>query len=284
MSRKSLMGVIFTLTLAIGAVLPAGAHGKELVFGAIAIGKVSETRKSLTPLLEYLEKKTGEKIRFETGTDYMDTIARFQSGQFDFGFIGPSPYVIATSGEKGKDVFQIIAGLESNHKPYFQAAIIAAKNNDAIQSLADLKGKRFAFGSRQSTLSCYMPAKMLMDTGVFDTLQEYHFLGKHDKVVRDVFMGGYDGGGVQEVVARAESDRVKIVALSDPVYDFLIVAHHGMDQDLVRRLTSALIELKDPAILTSINADVTGFIPTSDANYDGLRQVMKEVDRRLPLP
>ena len=252
----------------------------KLVFGAIAVGKVSKVRKSLQPFIQYLSKEIKTEIAFETGKDYPDTIAKFQSGYFDFGYIGPSPYIIATTGQHG-DNFRIIAGLETNHSPYFFTVIIAAKDNAGLNSINDLKGKRFAFGSRQSTLSCYMPCKMLMDSSIFDTLAEYQFLGKHDKVVRDVSMGRYDSGGIKEAVANKNLHRIKIIAKSEPVYDFLIVAHKSMDSVQYHKIKTAILKLKDHKILNSIKKGVTGFIETESSHYNNLRKLMQEVDRKL---
>jgi phosphonate transport system substrate-binding protein len=253
----------------------------QLTFGAIAINKVSEVRESLAPFMQYLESEVGAKIVFETGKDYKDTIDKFQSGAFDFGYIGPSPYIIATSGAEGSGVFQVIAGIETDNKPYFHGAIVAAKDNAQINSLSDLEGKKFAFGSRQSTLSCYMPCKMLMDAGVFDQLAKYEYLGKHDKVVRDVAMGAFDAGAIQESEANKSLDQIKIIAKSEPVYDFLIVAHKNMDPAQVEKIRAAVLKLKDPAILNSIKKGATGFVETKDGNYDSLRRIMAEVDKKL---
>jgi len=114
------MVVLGTLVLLFfGLCLGARAEKKDkLVFGAIAVGKVSQVRQSLDPLLRHLEEATGADIEFQTGKDYMDTIEKFRSGYFDFGYIGPSPYVIATSGEEGTEAFKLVAGLETKGKPY----------------------------------------------------------------------------------------------------------------------------------------------------------------------
>ena len=281
MSMKSPFRILCCLVLAMVLAVPslAGAEKKELVFGAIAVGKVSKTKNSLQPLFDYLNAKTGYSFKFMTGKDYADTIDKFRSGAFDLGFIGPSPYVIASSQDKGN--LKIMAGLETNGKPFFHAVIIAAKNNAAINSLQDLKGKKFGFGSRQSTLSCYMPCKMLMDAGVFDELAGYEFLGKHDKVARNVAMGGIDAGGIKEAVADANLDKLKIIATSVPVYDFLFVAHKTMPASQFEAIRTAMLELKDPKVLGSIKKGVTGIIPTKDSNYDSLREVMAAVDAKL---
>jgi phosphonate transport system substrate-binding protein len=281
MKRKIMTWSMLALFLSGCLSLSWAAEKDHLVFGAIAVGKVSKVRESLTPFMQYLEKEIGAKIAFETGKDYPDTIAKFQSGHFDFGYIGPSPYVIASSGKLGADNFRIIAGLETNKLPYYHAVIIAAKENAEINVISDLRAKRFAFGSRQSTLSCYLPCKVLMDSGVFGTLTEYKFLGKHDKVARDVSMGRYDGGGIKEAVANKNLDRIKIIAKSEPVYDFLMVAHKNMDTSQYEKIKTAVFKLKDPAILNSIKKGVTGFIETKDSNYDNLREIMEEVDRKL---
>ncbi len=258
------------------------AEKKELVFGAIAVGKVSEIKDSLQPLLTHLESQTGTTIRFETGSDYADTIEKFKSGYFDFGFIGPSPYVIATSGAYRAGLFHILGGLETNGKPFFKAAIIAAKDNQAINTVEDIKGKKFAFGSRESTLSFYMPCQMLLDSGVFQTLEKYDFLGKHDKVAKYVAMGGYDAGGIMEGVAKKNLDTIKIIATSEPVYDFLFVAHKNLDKGQADALAAALQGVKAPEILNAIKPGATGIIATQDSNYDGLRNVMEKVDKAIP--
>ena len=255
---------------------------KDLVFGAIAVGKVSKTKDSLQPLLDQLQKATGYTFTFKTGKDYSDTIRKFQNGEFDLGFIGPSPYIIATTGA-AKDSLNILAGLETNHQPYFYAAIIAKKDNAAVSSLADLKGKKFGFGSRESTLSFYMPCKMLLDAGVFDALASYEYLGKHDKVARNVAMGGLAAGGIKESVAKKYEDSLKVIAKSAPVYDFLFVNHSSMDPGQAAEIREALLAVNDPAILSAIKSGVTGIISTSDKNYDSLRAVMKEIDARVPL-
>ena len=281
MSRLT-CALILTLTLTLLVPMPLRAEPKEsLVFGAIAVGKVSSVKKSLDPLIEYLEKKTGAKITFETGKDYLDTISKFQSGHFDFGYIGPSPYVIATSGEGGADTFKILAGLETKGKPFFHACIIAAKDNVEINGLGDLAGKKFGFGSRQSTLSCYLPCMMLVTAGVFDKLAGYEFLGKHDIVARNVAKGGVDAGGIKESVADKNLKSIKIIAKSDPVYDFLLVAHKTMDEGQYQTIKKALLELDDPKILEAVKPGVTGLVETSDKNYDNLRKVMIEVDKVL---
>jgi len=275
---------IFTgvLLLALACLSPAAAAEKPLIFGTLPIQKPSKLFSMYHPLIDYLQKELGRPIRLEIGKDYNDAIGKFQSGHYDFGYLGPSPYIIATNTSPlGKDNFKLFGTLETKGKPFYHAVIIASKKNSAIQSLADLAGKKFAFGSRKSTLSFYLPAKMLMDAGVIDRLAETRLLGKHDAVANAVAGGAFAAGGIKESVARQFSDRVRVVRKSEPVYDFMLLAHKDMDDALYEKIRTLVLGLKDKQILGKVKKGATGFVPTDDGNYDNLRTIMKEVDAHM---
>jgi phosphonate transport system substrate-binding protein len=276
------------LALAVGSAIGASAQAAEapgLVFGTLPIAKPTKLLARYRDLVEYYAKALGQPVRLEIGKDYADAISKFQSGHYDFGFLGPSPYIIATqTSPLGKENFQLAATLETQGKPYYHAVIIASAKDDSIQSLTDLSGKRFAFGSRLSTLSCYMPADMLMQAGVLDKLGSYKFVGKHDVVANAVTLGRFEGGGVKEGIYKKFKDKVRIIAKSEPVWDFMIVAHKKMPPALFEQLKQATLALKDPTILNKIKVGASGFVPTADSNYDNLRDVMKRVDAALGPP
>jgi phosphonate transport system substrate-binding protein len=265
---KTILGLLLFLGTLFGA--------ESLVFGAITTVKPEIVRQHFTPLLKHLERKLGIEIRFDTGRDYDDTIQKFIDGTFDLGYIGPSPYVLAT--RRAPDSLRVIAGIENRHKPTFRAAIVTRKESP-ISSLKDLVGKRFAFGSRRSTLSYYLPYYMLMQSGVIDKLQHYDILGRHDIVAKNVIMGNYDAGGIKMSVADTYSRYLKKIALSEPVTDFAIVVHKSMDPQLARKIQRVLFSIDDPKILHSIKKQMTGFGPRKDSDYDRLREIMKVVDK-----
>jgi len=286
LSRLSRSSWLLGLVLGILALSPVMAEEPEpLVFGTLPITQPTKLLAQYGPLVEYYERVLGQPVKLEIGRNYRDTIAKFQSGHYDFGFLGPAPYVVATqTSPDGKENFRLVATLETDGKPFYHAIVIAAQGNDDIKSLSDLAGKRFAFGSRLSTLSCYLPADMLIQAGVMDALAGYDFIGKHDAVANAVHLGHFDAGGVKEEIGPDFADKVKVVARSEPVWDFLILAHKDMDDALFERVRTATLELSDAAVLTSIKKGATGFAPTEDSNYDNLRGIMERVDARLGPP
>lgn len=228
-----------------------------------------------------MEDKTGARISLATGGNYKDIIDKFHTGYYDFGFIGPGLYSVATIPQERADNFRILAGLETNNKPFYHSVIIADRNNTSINGLDDLTGKKFAFGTRQSKFSCYLPCKMLLDTNMFDTLAGIDFVGRYETIIEQVLAGDYDVGAVKESVAQKYLDEIKIIARSEPVYDYLMIAHKNMDLSQYAKIKQALLDLKAPDILKSIRSDVTGFIPTSDKNYADLRNTIMQVDKKL---
>ncbi len=246
----------------------------RLIFGAISTVEPKIMKKHLAPLLKYLEEATGREIEFQTGYDYYSTIEKFVDGTFDFGYIGPAPYLRAK--EINPDALSICAGLQNRSGDYFHSVIVSKKGS-SIVSIKDLKDVSFAFGSPASTLSYYVPMQMLIDSKVIDEIDHYDFLGRHDRVAQYIIMGKYDAGAIKESVALKYASYLQIIARSEDIPDFMIVVSNKMDKALALKIQQVLYDLKDPEILGSIKASATGFSPRSDSDYDNLRRIMKKV-------
>lgn len=252
---------------------------QALVFGVHPFKAPDELAKMFRPLIDHLQKETGRSISFRSAKDYDAALAALVAGEIHITYMGPSLFTIAAEKHPGK--IQLIGTAAKGGKPTFKGVIIA-KEGSAINSLADLKGKKFAFGDRESTLSCYIPADMLMQAGVFDGLQ-YKFLGSHDNVAKAVSMGVFDAGGLQPGVAEKYVGKgVKIIAESAPVYEHVLVVSSGVDVETTKKIQAAVLNLKDPAVLDPIMKGMSGFVATKPSDYDNLRAIMKKVDAKIP--
>lgn len=264
---KHFIGIFFCL-----AVSGYMAAAEPLVFGAISPVDPALMEKKLTPLMAYLAKETGREILFQTGRDYEDTIAKFADGTFDLGYIGPSPYIKATEQEKG--CLRILAGLQNRGGSHFHSVIVT-REKSVIRNLDDLKGKRFAFGSPDSTLSYYVPNHMLNSAGVKKRLKRYDFLGRHDKVAKYVIMGKYDAGAMKESVAMKYGKYLRVIAKSRPIPDFMVVSHRSCESELAEKIRRALLRLKDPDVVKAIKPSAVGFVERSSDEYGELRMIMQ---------
>ncbi|MDP2001862.1 MAG: phosphate/phosphite/phosphonate ABC transporter substrate-binding protein [Desulfurivibrionaceae bacterium] len=248
------------------------------VFGVHPYKNPAELATIFKPMISLLEAETGAKISFRSAKDYESFNQSILKGEIDIFFMGPSIY--AELYAQHPDKVRLVATALDKGKPTFKGVIVAKKDS-AINSLADLKGKKFAFGDRDSTLSCYIPAAMLMDAGVFDSLK-YDFTGKHDNVAQSVLQGGHDAGGLKpDVAEKYMGQGLKIIAESAPVYEHVIGVGSKVDDATMAKIQKALLQVKDPTVYTSIQKSYTGFAVTKPGDYASLLKVIKKVDAKM---
>lgn len=263
-------------TLFLTLLVSASVFAQTLSFGAISTVDKFIMEKKLTPLMHYISKTIKKDIKFETGFDYLDTIEKFKKGKYDLGFIGPAPFVIAT--QNTKKPLQVIVGLNTKSNGYFHSVIIV-KNTSSIRSLQDLKGKTFAFGSPQSTLSYFMPMHLLKKHKLDKKLSDIVFLGKHDRVAKYIIMGKYDAGGIKQSVANKYKKYIKIIAKTQDVPDFVIVASANMPKQTVQKIREALLKPEAQKLAKFIKPSATGFRKREKKDYNQLKNIMLKVDK-----
>ncbi|MEA1981934.1 MAG: phosphate/phosphite/phosphonate ABC transporter substrate-binding protein [Campylobacterota bacterium] len=246
-----------------------------LSFGVISPIDVNIMQKKISPLIKYLEKETGHKINFHSGRDYEDTIEKFSDSTYHLGYIGPAPYILATNKNKN---LNILAGISSSKQGTSQSEIIVKKGS-SLKSLDQLEGKVMAYGSPYSTLSYFLPKYMLSQKKIDTKLKNEHFLGGHDRVAEYIIMGRYDAGAVKSSVASAYSKYIDVIASSEQIHDFSVVANKELDQKIQDDIQKALYRLKDKSVLQSINKSATGFTQRVDSDYDNLRVIMEKVNQ-----
>lgn len=254
------------------------SHAQTIVFGAITTENPEIVQEKFAPLLKYLEKKTGKKIVFKTGKTYERTIEAFINGEYQFGWIGPAPYVTATQNQKHG--LRLLATPEHPHGHQTYGVIVVRKDSPIV-SIDQLAGKKFAFGSPESTLSYFLPASLLQKAGIFSTLN-YSFLQRHDKVAKYVIIGKYDGGAVKSSIANEYSRYLKVIAKTESAPDFSFVATSSCDQVLFDELEDALLKLQDPKLLEATGKETIRLIKINDNEFNTLRKYMKEVAQKNP--
>lgn len=249
----------------------------QIKFGALSIIDQAVLAQRMAPITVYLSNALHDPVCLKLGRDYKDTMDKLSDGVLDIGFIGPVPYV------KIKDHVELVATIVSEGKPFFKSVIIVRKDSE-ITTLSGLAQKNFAFGSPYSTLSFYVPAHILHTQGVLSHLENYNFLGQHDRVAKNVILGAYDAGAVKESVYLEYQNYLKILYKSEPYYDFVVVVRKNFDPGLKRLLETSLLNLKDPSVLTAFKPGATGFIKGDDANYEQITHIIEEIDQLCHKP
>jgi len=190
--------------------------------------------------------------------------------------MGPASYVelVSLYGKK-----PLLARLAVHGSPTYQGKIVV-RQESTISSLAELAGKRFAFGDIASTSSHLVPRYLLRSAGVkVDQLAEYRFLGSHDNVALAVLVGDFDAGAVNASVYKKYQPRgLKILATTPMLPEHLLVACNKLPSETQQALREALYALKDDpqgaAIMDGIKLGMTAWVSVTDADYNNLRTIL----------
>lgn len=228
------------------------------------------------PFVDYLTKTTGLKWEFVYYSNYDDLIVNLCKGEIDIAYIGPLPFARAYRDCKVKPLLTV---LNEEGKASFRAVIFTA--NKAINSLQDLKGKRFGFGSRTSTAAYVIPRKMLEDSGVDKKDIEPVYFRNHDDIIKAVLTGKIDAGAIREpVFEQYKNPSIRVIATSKELPNFVFVSSPKTKQSIQERFTKTLLSLK-PQSKTSDRELVSNWDPELRQGFVRVPKDYVEVTRQL---
>jgi len=252
-------------------------HGGENAI-RIALPQDNLTREERAPLQEYLSNQLKRPVAFVISGSYKDMIESLSNGSSEFALLGGLSYIQAqaTTG--------VIPLVQSDKQ--FHSVFIAGVHSP-IRSLADLRGKSFAFGDVNSTSGHLMPCLELKQAGISPEKDlKFRFSGSHPVTAALVESGAVDAGVLDEAFYKSlvesgklDSKKVRIFYTSKPFWSDLFVAGKGVPFPEQERFTQALLSLKkgpDDKLLKLLRAD--RFKRATDDEYSNLRIIAKELN------
>lgn len=280
--RQALRGLAVA-ALASSSLLSA-AHADTpavLRVSAIPDEAPTELQRKFKPLGEYLSQATGMKVVFTPVSDYAAVVESLATKKLDLAWLGGFTYVQAKIRTNGTAI-PIVQRAED---AVFTSKFITA--DPAIKTLADLKGKTFAFGAPSSTSGSLMPRFFLQQDGLnpekdFKTVA---YSGAHDATVAFVAAGKAEAGVLNTSVwdklvesKKVDTNKVRVFATTPTYFDYNWTVRGDLDPAIVKKLTAAFLAL-DPskpehkAIMDLQRA--SKFIATDSKNYDGIEAAAK---------
>ena len=282
-ARRTALRGLAVAALASSSLLSA-AHAdtpKVLRVSAIPDEAPTELQRKFKPLGEYLSQATGMKVVFTPVSDYAAVVESLATRKLDMAWLGGFTYVQAKIRTHGTAI-PIVQRAED---AVFTSQFITA--DPAIKSLADLKGKTFAFGAPSSTSGSLMPRFFLQQAGLnpekdFKTVA---YSGAHDATVAFVAAGKAEAGVLNTSVwdklvesKKVDTSKVRVFATTPTYFDYNWTVRGDLDPAIIKKLTAAFLAL-DPskpehkAIMDLQRA--SKFIATESKNYDGIEAAAK---------
>ncbi|WP_066173834.1 putative selenate ABC transporter substrate-binding protein [Bacillus marinisedimentorum] len=265
----------------------SGSGGSdESVFkiGAIPDQDVSDLNRRFEEFADYLAEETGLDVEYVPSQDYAALVTAFKRGEVQLGWFGGLTGVQARNAVPEAEA---IAQRPSDEE--FHSVFITQKDS-GINSLEDMEGKRFTFGSESSTSGHLMPRHFLNEAGIqpdedFDG--DVNYSGSHDKTWKLVESGAYQAGVLNEKVweSAVEEDKVdleKVEAIhTTPAYYDYNWTINNVDETFgegtKEKVKEALLSMGEEQgdILELFQTD--SFIETKNENYKDIEKVAKKV-------
>ena len=228
------------------------------------------------PLVARLEAVTGRKVTLTIPQSYAAVVEALVQGQVDVAHLGGFTFVQASKRAGAVPLVQRERDRE------FHSKLITAR--DDVRTLADLKGKRFAFGDVNSTSGHLMPAYFMRREGVDPAvLEQAIYTGGHDATAFAVAERRVDAGALDEAVLehlvkerKIDPSKVRVFWTTPPFPDYVWVARKDLDPAVARKIAGAFLALdasrpEDRPILELLSAQ-RHYVPVDVEAYAPLRE------------
>ncbi|WP_192359069.1 phosphonate ABC transporter substrate-binding protein [Mesorhizobium mediterraneum] len=297
MFKKILFGAVSILAMAMGAVQAQDL--KEFRVGILGGENEADRLRNYQCFADHIKEVLGvEKVSLFPAADYDGVIQGLLGGTLDFAELGASAY--AKVYLENKDAVQpILTTIQTDGSTGYRAVMVA-RADSGIKTLADMKGKKLGFADPDSTSGYLIPVTSLpKDIGmdVKSYFASTGFGGGHEQLVLEVLKGtfdagttwasgvgdfndGYSSGNLRKMVDKGVLKMDALVELwqSPLIPNGPLVVRTSIDADTKQKITDFLTKLPetDPACFSAVQGgDYKGYSPVTPEFYQPIIDARK---------
>jgi phosphonate transport system substrate-binding protein len=252
---------------------------REITFATVPTETSRDATNRFKPLIEHLERRLGIKVNFRNGADYAAVTIAMQNKQVDVGYYGPSSYLDAEDQAGAEAIVKedsVTGGMG-----YY--SLIISKKGGPIRTLADARGKAFAFVDPGSTSGFRVPMFSFCTKLNIEPTQYFSrifFAGTHENVILGVANGTIEVGATFDlgIIAATEKGAIKgldqefnVLFKSDMIPSSPIAVRKDLPASLKSELQKALVAFDNKEFMESTG--LKRFVAASPADYQQFRQV-----------
>jgi len=271
MKNVTLFAGLVMLLMGIGAY--ASTSRQEIYFGSVAMDIPAIMHQRLQPLTRYLSEGLDRPVALKLSPNMKSAIQDIANHSVDLAYLTPVAYLEAHANGGARLLVKTV----TEGKGSFRLMIVV-KEDSPITSVADLKGKVFAFGDRAALLQ----RAAVVDAGIkLEEFKAYKFIGHYDNIVRGVINGDFDAGILKDTMAyKWEGKGIRILHASPALPPYNISVSSSVGDEVYAKLKRLFLRLNgdDPRYLNIIHAldpKYSGFADVDDREYDVVRDLIK---------
>ena len=244
---RILISVLALLLFAVAPPAWAADVPDVLRIAAIPDENPNELLRIYTPIALYLATELKLKVQFTPVMDYAATVEGVVARKLDLVWYGGFTSVQAVRRTNGTAKRLVLRQEDAEFKSVF-----IAKPGSGINSLADLKGKTFAFGSVSSTSGHLMPRSFILKANLNPEkdFKQVAYSGAHDATALWVESGKVDAGALNFLVwdklvqtKKVDLTKVNVFWTTPPYVDYVWTARGDLDKGLQERIAAAFLKL-----------------------------------------
>lgn len=235
-------------------------------------------------IARHLQTITGLYFKTSIATSYAAVIEAMGAGKVDIGWLATFSYVLAKQ-KYDVDLLLIVVRFGS---PFYRGQIITHVDS-GIKTLADLKGKKFAFVDPASTSGHLYPKTLLLSKGLNpDRLfAQSLFAGSHNAVILSVLKKEVDAGATYDdaraAVAKTYPEvfsKLRVIAYTKDIPNDTVSARKDLDPDLKQKIKTGLMQLSKTPKGSKVLKRVYGIsgLMDFDAFFDPVREAGRLLD------
>ena len=241
-------------------------------------------------LTDYLHDKTGYYFTTAVPASYIAVVEAFGTDKVDVAAINTFSYLMANAKYGAEARLRVVRAGQTSY-----CGQIITRTDSDIDSLSDLNGKSFAYVDPSSTSGYILPRALFENMGI--KIGQTVFAMQHPNVVTMVYQRQVDAGAcyyappdsktgaIMDARARIVrqfpdvGSKVKIIGFTQYIPNDPIVFRKNLGGSMKDAITHALLEfVETPEGKKAWEDiyDVTGLVPTSDHDYDILRELLEK--------
>jgi phosphonate transport system substrate-binding protein len=276
-----------SLLLAFILLVPLVTEAQTFTFTAIPDEDETRLVERFTQVADYLSEQLAIEVRYVPVKSYPGAVTAFRNNQVQLAWFG---------GLTGVQARRLLPGsmaiAQGEEDQYFKSYFIAHHSTGLTagdQLPSQIKEMTFTFGSKSSTSGRLMPEFYLRQQFQLSPDQLFSkvgFSGNHSRTIALVQAGAYQLGAVnykvwEQELAKGNIDtqQVNIIWQTPHYPDYQWTVRGDVDKqwgpDFIAKLTAALINMQDPALLDAFPR--SGFIPASNEDYEAILETAKAI-------
>lgn len=254
---------------------------EKVRFAVTDVEGLEKLHQEFGPFRDKLQELTGLEIEFFPVNSRTAAVEALSSEQVDLVLTGPAEYVVM----KQLTNAELVTAWQ---RPDYYAQVVVLADGP-IKSVADLKGKKVAFGAVGSTSQHLGPAQVLTDLGLPQNEYTPEIISRNVAVEAmingDIAAVGLNRGHLESIREVYPEAAFLVLARGRDLPNDVLVARAGAEAEAVKKVRDAFVnsgkELMAAVVeTTDDNKKYQGghFITTiKDADYDYVRDMYRTI-------